>query len=174
MTLSTDVGPTPIVIAVVSGAFAWTWLEYVLHRFAGHLPKGRIKVSREHLAHHARTDYFSPALGKLALAAPVVSLAGLVAGPWFAGGLAAGWLTYEVIHRRVHTHGPRSAYSRWACRHHLHHHFASPNMNHGVSTPLWDWLFGTYERPAPQLRVPRTQAARLPWLTEAVPGYRIA
>lgn len=161
-------------IGFAAGALVWTLLEYVLHRFGGHVAKGRTKLSREHLAHHAKTDYFSPALGKIALALPVVSMAGWLAGVWFGAGLAFGWLGYELVHRRVHTHGPLSAYSHWACRHHLHHHFASPNMNHGVSTPLWDWIFRTYERPAERLKVPRTQAVRLPWLDEAVAGYRIA
>jgi len=158
----------------IAGVFAWTLLEYVLHRFAGHVPKGKTKLSREHLAHHAKTDYFSPARGKLALAVPVVGSVGLLLGPWFASGLAAAWLGYEVVHRRVHTHGPLSGYSRWASKHHLHHHFVSPNMNHGVSTPIWDWVFGTYERPPKVLRVPRTQAARLPWLVEGTAGYQIA
>jgi hypothetical protein len=35
--------------------------------------------------------------------------------------------------------------------------------NHGVSLPLWDHVFGTYERPT-QVRVPRRLA--LPWLVD--------
>ncbi len=169
-----EAGWLNVTVSLLAGGLAWTLLEYVLHRWAGHAPKGRTKLSREHLAHHAKTDYFSPALGKLALAVPVVSLAAWLGGLPFGAGLAAAWFGYEMVHRRVHTHGPLSAYSRWACRHHLHHHFASPNMNHGVSTPIWDWVFRTYERPAVRLRVPKVQATRLKWLDESVVGYQIA
>jgi hypothetical protein len=43
-------------------------------------------------------------------------------------------------------------------------------MNHGVTSPLWDIVFRTYERPV-VVRVPRRHAPKLPWLLD---GGRIA
>ena len=54
---------------------------------------------------------------------------------------------YEVAHRRTHTHPPRNRYGRWARRNHLHHHFGAPMRNFGVTSPLWDKVFGTYDEP---------------------------
>ena len=48
-------------------------------------------------------------------------------------------------------------------RHHFHHHFHNPKRNHGVTSPLWDLLFRTYERPA-VVRVPMKHA--MGWLVE--------
>ena len=36
-------------------------------------------------------------------------------------------------------------------------------MNHGVTTPLWDWVFGTLEVPD-RVLVPRRNA--LPWMLD--------
>ena len=58
----------------------------------------------------------------------------------------------------------RGAYGRWARRHHLHHHFASPKKNHGVTSPLWDWVFRTYAAPRPQLKIPPKQV--MAWLLD--------
>jgi sterol desaturase/sphingolipid hydroxylase (fatty acid hydroxylase superfamily) len=32
---------------------------------------------------------------------------------------------------------------RWLRRHHLQHHYAAPDQNFGVSSPLWDIIFRT-------------------------------
>jgi sterol desaturase/sphingolipid hydroxylase (fatty acid hydroxylase superfamily) len=72
-------------------------------------------------------------------------------------GFGITYASYEILHRRTHTHAPRGAFSRWARRHHLYHHFGSPKSNHGVTSPIWDHVFGTYEEPG-KIRVPRRHA----------------
>ena len=79
-------------------------------------------------------------------------------------GFVAMYLLYELVHRRLHTHAPRSRYGHWARRHHLYHHFKRPHLNHGVTTPLWDWVFGTLEVPE-SVGVPSKHV--LPWMLEA-------
>lgn len=167
------------------GALSWSFAEYALHRFSGHGPRAKASQRKpglfdgdfgsEHQAHHADTRYFTPTSRKLGLAAvalPVLAGAGsLLVGPRhavsFALGFGSAYAWYEIVHRRTHTHAPRGAYSRWARRHHLHHHFESPRSNHGVSTPLWDLVFGTRQRPG-QIRVPRRHAPS--WLTDPGTG----
>ena len=161
---------------LLAGLAAWTLLEYAIHYWLGHLPKGRILISSEHLKHHSDILYFTPLPVKVRGAVPVLVLAGLAVGPFFGGAaalgfvlaVAIGWTTYEWLHQSIHVHGPRGAYSRWAARHHLHHHFAHPGRNHGVTTPFWDWVFRTWD-PAPRVRVPARQAEKLPWLDANAP-----
>jgi hypothetical protein len=69
-----------------------------------------------------------------------------------------------VLHRRCHTHPPRGAYGRWRRRNHFAHHFADPRRAHGVTTPLWDRVFGTALR-VDRIRVPRALA--MCWLVDA-------
>ena len=154
----------PHLVALALGALGWSFTEYVLHRFDGHGMKGRTTFSREHLAHHADPAYFAPWSLKFRLAALVVGglgavLATLFGAPGFTGavGFTAGWLGYEWLHRRLHTHGPLNAYGRWARRHHFHHHFNDPKRNHGVTSPVWDWVFGTLAE-VDVVRVPRRHA----------------
>ena len=172
------------------GAAAWNASEYAIHRFIGHGPKrtrkesflGRLtpagiaaEFNAEHLAHHTTPSYFAPTSRKLAAAAagvPMIAAAltplfGLRRAGVFALGFTAAYGGYEVIHRRIHTHPPTGAYSRWVRRYHLYHHHKSPRANHGVTTPLFDHVFGT-ERPIERVRVPR-QVAPV-WLVDPATG----
>lgn len=154
-----------------AGVGLWTFLEYTIHRFLGHRWTQNV-FGREHTRHHATTHYFAPSWKKAAAAAPVIAavaaLAALALGPVpglsLAAGLTAMYVLYEVVHRRAHTHGPRGPYGRWLRRHHFHHHFHAPALNHGVTTPLWDLVFRTYARPG-QIRVPEKHA--MTWLVDA-------
>ncbi len=91
----------------------------------------------------------------------------LAAGPALGIGVALGWmlgyLFYEMMHWRAHARSPRGRYDLWLRRHHFHHHFGHPMANHGVTTALWDHVYGTFERPE-QIRVPRRLAMR--WLVD--------
>lgn len=164
-----------IILATAAGAALWTLGEYLLHRFAMHHLRGRGMMSREHLEHHVHSSWSFSYTHLLSWAG--VLLVGAVAwvpfGWWLAGpaagvalavGWAAGYFFYEYQHMSAHLHAPRNRYGAWLRRHHFHHHFGHPMANHGVTTPLWDKLFGTLEAPE-QVRVPRRLA--LPWLVDA-------
>jgi sterol desaturase/sphingolipid hydroxylase (fatty acid hydroxylase superfamily) len=163
-----------LVVALPVGWALWTWAEYMLHRFAMHHLHGKGIMSREHLEHHVTSSWsFSYThllswTGMLLVGfagwAPLVSLvAGWTAGLAVAVGWAFGYFFYEYQHMVSHLKAPKSRYQRLVRRHHFHHHFGSPMRNHGVSTPFWDRVFGTYEHPE-RVRVPRRLA--LPWLVD--------
>ncbi len=144
-----------------AGAVGWSLTEYGLHRGLGHKPRFKNPFTREHIRHHAKTDYFAKTSNKVltALGAGSVMFVGTMPffGPMGAGAFTAGFLSsyalYEFVHRRLHTHGPQGPYSRFVRKHHFHHHFENPKMNHGVTTPIWDLVFGSYE-PATLVHVP--------------------
>ena len=160
---------------LVAGVFAWSFAEYVIHRGMHHL-RGRGMPSREHLVHHAAGGDnpgkpFLSWLGIAVVGAVLLVPGGLALGSWLWGsalqGLAlyAGWLVgygfYERVHDGSHAYAPRGPYTAWVRRHHFHHHHGHPMANHGVTSPLWDKVFGTLEVP-PVIRVPRRQA--MGWL----------
>jgi sterol desaturase/sphingolipid hydroxylase (fatty acid hydroxylase superfamily) len=163
-------------LAVAAGVVTWTFLEYVLHRFLGHdrrtFPN---PFGVEHTRHHSEGDDFAPgwkkALAAVAALLVVSPLAVLVAGRGYGGTYAVAFVTmyvaYEVVHRRAHTHRGLGAYGRFLRRHHFHHHFANTRANHGVTTPLWDFVFRTREVPG-RLRVPEKLAMR--WLVDPATG----
>ncbi len=147
------------------GVAGWTFLEYILHRFLGHWKQGKNGFTQEHLRHHRTVDYFAPAYKKALAAVVVVGasstlfsfLFGLTLGLAFSIGLSSMYIAYEVVHRRCHTHAPKGFYGRWVRKHHFYHHFESPKMNHGVTSPIWDLVFGTH-RSVAQIKVPRKLA----------------
>lgn len=176
---------SPLSFAV--GALGWTAAEYALHRLVGHgarrrrpehgyqrlTPSGLLaEFNAEHLAHHADTTYFAPTGRKAVAAIVATTLIGgalsLFVGPRrggsFALGFGAMYVTYEVLHRRIHTHAPTGPYSRWARRHHLLHHFRAPRLNHGVTSPVWDHLLRTSAPESSPLRVPAKHAP--PWMVD--------
>lgn len=164
-----------LLLAFPAGWALWTWAEYMLHRFAMHHLHGKGMMSREHLEHHVTSGWnFSHThllswagmlLVGFALWAPLFSLAVSVPfGLALAVGWSFGYFFYEYEHMASHRRPPRTRYQRIVRRHHFHHHFGAPMKNHGVSTPFWDRVFGTYEHPE-RVRVPRRLA--LPWLVDA-------
>jgi sterol desaturase/sphingolipid hydroxylase (fatty acid hydroxylase superfamily) len=161
-----------LVLALLAGAALWTFLEYLLHRFVFHEMPGEVLGAREHRMHHADPAWFAPwtqkGLAAVVVTAALLPLAWLALGRlpalFFTAGFVGMYLAYEVLHRRVHTHPPRGAYGRWRRRNHLAHHFTDPRRAHGVTTPLWDHVFGT-TLPASPVRVPRKLAP--PWMLDA-------
>lgn len=157
-------------ISLISGIFTWTFLEYVIHRFIGHKKKTDNPITHEHKHHHSQFDYFAPNWKKLVLALIVLgSLTLLVGWPlgWLYGfsyslGIAGMYLVYETLHKRAHTHAPLNKYGRWLRMHHFHHHFRSPKHNHGVTSPIWDMVFGTHKK-VEQVTVPG-RGIPLKWL----------
>ncbi|MCO4747191.1 MAG: sterol desaturase family protein [Proteobacteria bacterium] len=162
-----------IAIAALAGIATWSFLEYVIHRWAGHdrrLVK-RTMFGVEHTRHHSEGDYFAPNWKKALMAivivplitVPVGALLGWGIGLAYSLGFVGFYLTYEWLHRRLHVTAGTGPYAKWARMHHFHHHFHSPAVNHGVTSPIWDWVFGTLVWPE-QIRVPERLAMR--WLRD--------
>lgn len=162
-------------LVVLTGLFVWTFFEYGMHNWRGHKGRGRSKFSREHLKHHSHGDFFPPMLPKVFIALAITLiltpalalLIGLLHAASLTMSFVGSYIFYEILHRRLHTHAPRNAYGRWARRHHFHHHFVEPQLNHGVTTPIWDLVFGTHTVPGP-IKVPERLA--MDWLLDAKTG----
>ena len=160
-----------VFLAFLLGAIAWTLVEYLLHRFVFHATAAKGPGAKEHRRHHVQVSYFAPwwqkalaALATTAILLPVLSLtAGTVSGAAATVGFITMYLLYEVLHRRAHTHPPRTRYGRWRRKHHFAHHFADPRLAQGVTTPFWDSVFGT-RLEVDRIRVPRRLA--MTWLTD--------
>jgi len=160
----------------IAGICLWPALEYGLHSGLGHLfLRGKTAFSREHLRHHAEKDFFAPTSKKVAVALPVFIvllivfsfISGLPNAIALTAGFALMYTTYEFIHRRAHTHGPTGPYSRWVRRNHFSHHFQNPRKNHGVTTPFFDYIFGTHVAPG-KVVVPERFA--MTWLRDPQTG----
>jgi sterol desaturase/sphingolipid hydroxylase (fatty acid hydroxylase superfamily) len=142
----------------VIGLFAWTLLEYGLHRFVFHItlrfrnPNLAEFINGSHLNHHvAPRDpdklLVKPGYG-LTVSAILLGLAYLLSGSFFAAsgimaGIWAGFLYYEAVHYRVHLTTSPSGFIARQRRAHFYHHFTNKDKCFGVTSPLWDYVFRT-------------------------------
>jgi sterol desaturase/sphingolipid hydroxylase (fatty acid hydroxylase superfamily) len=154
------------------GIISWPILEYVLHRYLGHIFKINTLFKKEHTRHHVETNYFAPLHYKLIASIPICTTSfltiGLATSSWALGGaFTFGFIGmysfYEWAHWSFHAKGPKTNLGMTLRKHHFAHHFHNPKMNHGVTTRLIDKLAGTFQ-PVEVVKVPKNIA--LPWLFE--------
>ncbi|MBK8173004.1 MAG: sterol desaturase family protein [Sandaracinaceae bacterium] len=161
--------------ALFVGALTWSLLEYLIHRWLGHGSRARRNpFGVEHVRHHIEGNYFAPAWKKLTAVALVAVLVGIPAtllagriGAAYAIGLLGFYVVYETLHRLEHVWEGISPYGRWARRHHFTHHFSDARVNFGVTSPLWDFVFRTYQAPT-LIVVPRKLS--MDWLLDPATG----
>ena len=80
-----------LVVAVLLGAFTWSFLEYVIHRWLGHDRRFRGNpFGKEHLRHHVEGDYFAPNHKKAVFAVIVSAILGVPATTSRSTSIAAG------------------------------------------------------------------------------------
>ena len=153
-------GAGALVIGVLLGVIVWTLAEYTLHRFVFHFrPRAPWQERLSflfHGVHHAqprsKTRLVMPPAVSLPLGLVAYGLFRLVIGrllgatswiaPLFAG-FTIGYLAYDLTHYATHHFRMKRKYFLWVRRHHMRHHAQTPNLRFGVSTPVWDYVFGT-------------------------------
>lgn len=149
-----------------AGVAVWTLLEYWLHRTLFHWTPATSWGPRFHFflhgVHHEwhrdRFRLVMPPAASLPLGVfffGLTWLAGqalgaLLAPTWiwcFFAGVMTGYLIYDLTHYYLHHAKPRTRMGRKLRHHHMahHHNKAYQDKKFGVSTTLWDHVFGTYE-----------------------------
>ena len=138
----------------MAGMLFWTLTEYILHRFAFHYdPKtdrGRRINYVLHGNHHEyprdRERLFMPAAPSLIMASLFFVLFYLVLGkmafPFFPG-FMFGYLIYGSMHYAIHAWNPPFKWMKPLWRNHHLHHYKHGDLGFGVSSTMWDHVFGT-------------------------------
>jgi len=65
--------------------------------------------------------------------------------PFFAG-FVFGYLCYDMLHYATHHFPMKTRVGAWLKHYHLLHHYQDERYGYGVSSPLWDYVFGTHPR----------------------------
>lgn len=143
-----------VVLLFFGGMFFWSLFEYFAHRFLFHWePKGeRAKkiVYTFHGCHHQyprdTTRLFMPPLPSILISGSVFGLMYLLLGHdafVFFPGFLLGYLFYGTIHYAIHAWNPPFKWMKPHWRNHHLHHYKDEHMGFGVSSTLWDHVFGT-------------------------------
>ncbi|RZC45324.1 hypothetical protein C5167_038269 [Papaver somniferum] len=144
-----------LVLMVMGGIFIWSLLEYTLHRFLFHINTtsywGNTLHYLLHGCHHKHPMdglrlVFPPAATAILLV-PFWNLVKLFSTPsttpaLFGGGLL-GYVMYDCTHYYLHHGQPTKEVPKNLKRYHLNHHFRVQTKGFGITSSLWDKVFGT-------------------------------
>lgn len=154
-----------LVFQSLSGWFAWTFMEYWLHRTLFHwVPPYRWGARFHFFLHGVHHQWYkdrlrlvmppaaSLALGVLFFAgfhAAALTMAPFFNPDWVWGvfaGVMSGYLAYDLTHYYIHHGRPRTRWLKQLAAHHAKHHHNPQyaERKFGVSTTLWDHVFRTY------------------------------
>jgi len=138
----------------LSGVLFWTFTEYILHRFAFHYhPESERGKRINYVLHGNHHEYprdkerlFMPAAPSLIIASMFFLvfylLLGKLAFPFFPG-FMLGYLIYGSMHYAIHAWNPPFKWMKGLWRNHHLHHYKHSDMGFGVSSTIWDHVFGT-------------------------------
>ncbi|MBA3900214.1 MAG: sterol desaturase family protein, partial [Bacteroidetes bacterium] len=137
----------------IGGMFFWTFLEYLLHRYLFHFTGETQTAQRIHYVLHGvhhhfprnKNKLFMPPLPGLVLIGILYFIFKFIIGGYvfaFLPGLVTGYLFYVFLHYLIHTIKPPKFLEHVWTHHFMHHHRHSEKC-FGVSTKIWDRVFGT-------------------------------
>ena len=142
---------------ICAGLLTWGLYEYAVHRWVLHRePKAEgfnLPGNLTHLRHHADPNSLQRLNVQLGESVPVcvvyVLAAWALTGSWQAAthlftGLIAGYFYYEYLDFQAHHGTSRGRLTRYFRKYHLQHHHYDATVRFGVTSPLFDYLFGTF------------------------------
>ena len=143
-----------VVPLFIAGFIVFTLVEYVMHRFLFHLKPTNKRNEKFAYAVHGVHHEYPKDKDRLAMPIPMaivlatvffllfrLILGNLVFG--FLPGFYMGYATYLWIHYMVHAFQPPKNFWKVLWVHHGIHHYKDPERAFGVSSSLWDIVFGT-------------------------------
>ncbi len=138
----------------VLGILLWTLLEYLIHRYIFHYePKSSLGKRLHYIIHGVHHDYpndarrlVMPPSISVPLAVLFYILFLLIFGhlaPGVFAGLVFGYVCYDMLHYATHHFPMKRGLWLWLKQYHLRHHYKDDDAGFGISSPIWDYVFGT-------------------------------
>ena len=148
-----------VALTFLAGMFVWSLFEYQIHRFAFHYfaesERAQKIVYVIHGNHHEyprdKERLFMPPVPNLIISIILFSLffgiASMFGGTTyvfsFFPGFVLGYLIYGTMHYAIHAWNPPFKWMKPLWRNHHLHHYKNTEQGFGVSSTLWDHVFGT-------------------------------
>lgn len=183
-TISFQSSAKQVFVGIGIGVAIWSFMEYVLHRFAFHFldkltraPAWCVAVDfLSHGVHHRFPTDFGRLVMPLSGSIPIAFVSYLFVTNAFPlglgrvvfAGILLGYVSYDTIHFLIHK-GSVPRYLRGAVRRHARHHFGT-GTDFGVTTSFWDVLFGTVSKKHLQASKPLPRECQTNAPTRAMAG----
>lgn len=136
------------------GVISFTWVEYNVHRYVFHMTPDTEKKAKAqytmHGVHHEfpkdKTRLAMPPALSITIATFLLFVFRLILGDFvfsFLPGFLVGYAGYLSVHYMVHSFQPPKNFFKALWVNHGLHHYKNGEMVYGVSSPLWDYIYGT-------------------------------
>ena len=143
-----------VVLTFVAGMLFWSLFEYIAHRFLFHLVSNNPSMQKfSYILHGNHHHYprdkqrlFMPPVPSLILASVIFGLMFLIGRQYtfmFFPGFLFGYLMYGTMHYAIHAWNPPFKWMKGLWRNHHLHHYKNEHQGFGVSSTIWDHVFGT-------------------------------
>ena len=143
-----------IALIFLSGGLFWTFFEYLMHRFAFHWVAESQRAQKfiyiMHGNHHHfprdRERLFMPPVPSLILSSAIFLVMYAFIRNYafmFFPGFMLGYLMYGTMHYAIHAWNPPFRWMKPLWRNHHLHHYKDDHRGFGVSSTIWDRVFGT-------------------------------
>ena len=145
---------TRIILIFLGGILFWSFFEYIAHRFIFHWISDNPRIQKFayilHGNHHHyprdRQRLFMPPVPSIIIASVLFALMYLIMRAntfMFFPGFIFGYLMYGSMHYAIHAWNPPFKWMKPLWRNHHLHHYKNEHNGYGVSSTLWDHVFGT-------------------------------
>lgn len=142
------------IILFVTGVLAFTWVEYMVHRHLFHMTtytalRAKLQYTMHGVHHEFPKDkdrLAMPPLLSVTISTILLLLFRVVMGDFafaFLPGFLVGYAAYLAIHYVVHAYPPPKNFLKHLWINHGIHHYKDGEIVFGVSSPLWDYVYGT-------------------------------
>jgi sterol desaturase/sphingolipid hydroxylase (fatty acid hydroxylase superfamily) len=136
------------------GFVAFTWVEYATHRYIFHMGTyTQLREKFQYTVHGVHHEYpkdkerlAMPPLLSITISTLLLLLFRLVMGDLafaFLPGFLVGYAFYLSVHYMVHVYQPPKNFMKILWINHSIHHYKHGEYVFGVSSPLWDYIYGT-------------------------------
>jgi len=143
-----------VMLTFIGGMFFWTFFEYLAHRYLFHwvAESGRAQkfIYTLHGNHHHyprdKQRLFMPPVPSIIISSAVFGLLYFLMRQntfMFFPGFILGYLMYGTMHYAIHAWNPPFKWMKPLWRNHHLHHYKNEHNGFGVSSTIWDHVFGT-------------------------------
>jgi sterol desaturase/sphingolipid hydroxylase (fatty acid hydroxylase superfamily) len=137
-----------------AGLITFTWVEYNVHRHVFHMATySKVREKLQYTLHGIHHEFpkdkdrlAMPPLLSITISTVLLLLLRVIMGDLvfaFLPGFLVGYAAYLAVHYMVHAYQPPKNVFKKLWVNHSVHHYKDGEVIFGVSSPLWDYIYGT-------------------------------
>lgn len=138
------------------GFITFTWVEYNVHRYVFHMKTyTALRAKMQYTMHGVHHEFpkdkdrlAMPPLVSITIGTVLLLIFKVIMGDFvfaFLPGFMVGYASYLAVHYMVHAYPPPKNFLKALWVNHSIHHYKDGEVVFGVSSPLWDYLYGTLD-----------------------------